>query len=89
MDVKHRLAYAVGFLKGNAYKQILPLIDEGNINIASVEALITRLENAFGDPDRVRTAEGSYYPSRNSLNNYARGICHHRGEHISELKLPE
>jgi len=28
-----------------------------------------------------------YYPSRNSLHNYARGICHHRGEHISEPKL--
>jgi len=31
----------------------------------------------------------SYYPSGNSLHNYARGICHHRGEHISEPKLPE
>ena len=31
----------------------------------------------------------SYYPSGNSLDNYARGICHHRGEHISEPKLPE
>jgi len=29
------------------------------------------------------------YPSGNSLHNYARGICHHRGEHISEPKLPE
>jgi len=57
VDVQHRLAYAVGFLKGKAYEQILPLIDEGNINIASVEALITLLENAFGNPDRVRTAE--------------------------------
>jgi len=25
----------------------------------------------------------------NSLHNYARGICHHRGEHICEPKLPE
>jgi len=57
VDVQHRLAYAVGFLKEKAYEHILPLIDEGNINIASVEALITLLENAFGDPDRVRTAE--------------------------------
>ena len=57
LDVQHRLAYAVGLLKGKAYEQILPLIDEGNINIASVEALITLLKNAFGDPDRVRTAE--------------------------------
>ena len=55
-DVQHRLAYAVGFLKVKGYEQILPLIDEGNINIGSVEALITLLENAFGDPDRVRTA---------------------------------
>ena len=57
VDVQHLWAYAVGFLKRKAYKQILPLIDEGNINIASVEALITQLENAMGDPDRVRTAE--------------------------------
>jgi len=57
VEVQHRLAYAVGFLKRKAYEQILPLIDEGNINIASVEALITLLENAFGDPDRVRTSE--------------------------------
>jgi len=57
VDVQHLWAYAVGFLKRKAYKQILPLTDEGNINIASVEALITQLENALGDPDRVRTAE--------------------------------
>jgi len=57
VDVQHRLAYALGFLKGKAYEQILPLIDEGNINIASVEALITLLVNGFGDPDRVRTTE--------------------------------
>ena len=57
VGVQHRLAYAVGFLKGKAYEQILPLIDEGNINIASAEALITLLEKAFGDPDRVCTAE--------------------------------
>ena len=57
MDVQHRLAYAVGFLKGKAYQQILPLIDEGNINIASLEALITLLEKTFSDPDRDHTAE--------------------------------
>ena len=57
VDVQHRLAYAVGFLKGKAYEQILPLIDEGNINIPIAEALITLLDKAFGNPDRVRTAE--------------------------------
>jgi len=65
------LAYAVGFLKGKAYEQILPLIDEGNINIASVEALITLLENAFGDPDRVRTAERNLQSLRQKNCNFS------------------
>jgi len=38
---------------------------------------------------RVVFIDTLYYPSGNSLHNYARGICHHRGEHISEPKLPE
>jgi len=71
VDVQHRLAYAVGFLKGKAYEQILPLIDEGNINIASVEALITLLENAFGDPDRVRTAERNLESLRQKNRNFS------------------
>jgi len=53
MDVPHRLAYAVEFVKGKAYEQILRLIDERNINITSVEALIILLKNAFSDPNRV------------------------------------
>jgi len=57
VDVQHRLAYAVGFLKGKAYEQSLLVIEEENINIASVEARITLHEKAFGDPERVRTAE--------------------------------
>jgi len=71
MDFQHRLAYAVGFLKGKAYEQILPLIDEGNINIASVEALITLLENAFGDPDRVRTVEWNLQSLRQKNRNFS------------------
>jgi len=70
VDVQHRLAYPVGFRKGKAYKQILPLIDEGNITIASVEALITHLENAFGDPDTVRTAERNLQRLRQKNRNF-------------------
>jgi len=69
VDVQHRLTYAVGFLQGKPYKQILPLIDEGNINIASVEALITLLENALGDPDRVRTAKRNLQSLRQNNHN--------------------
>jgi len=71
VDVQHRLAYAVGFLKVKAYEQILPLINEGNINIASVEAVITLLENAFGDPDRVRTAERNLQGLRQKNRNFS------------------
>jgi len=44
---------------------------------------------AAGRPSRSQRIVGNYYPSGNSLDNYARGICHHGGEHISEPKLPE
>ena len=71
VDVQHRLAYAVGFLKGKAYEQILPLIDEGNISIASVEALITLRENAFSDPDWVRTAERNLQSLRQKNSNFS------------------
>ena len=37
----------------------------------------------------IRSWIAIYYPSGNSLHNYARDICHHGGEHISESKLPE
>jgi len=47
------------------------------------EGLVEAAESVAGEE------EEDYYPSGNSLHNYARGICHHRGEHISEPKLPE
>jgi len=70
VDIQHRLAY-VGFLKGKAYEQILPLIDEGNINIAGVKALITLLENVFSDPDRVLTAERNLQSLRQKNRNFS------------------
>jgi len=57
VHIQHRLAYAVGLWKGKAYEQILLLIDDGNLNIANLKALITLLKNTFSDPDRVCTAE--------------------------------
>jgi len=71
VDLQHRLGYPVGFLKGKGYEQILPLIDEGNINIASVEAVITLLENAFGNPNRVCTAEPNLQSQRPKNRNFS------------------
>jgi len=71
VDVQHWLGYAVGFLKGKAYEQIFSLIDEGHINIASVVALITVLKNAFGDPDRVCSAERNLHSLRQKNRNFS------------------
>jgi len=71
VDVQYQLAYAVRFLKGKAYEQILPHIDEGNINIARVEAVITLLENTFGDPDRVHTTELNLQSLRQKNSNFS------------------
>jgi len=50
---------------------MLAVIDEGNINISSMEVLITLLENAFGDPDRVRTSERNLQSLRQKNRNFS------------------
>jgi hypothetical protein len=56
VDDQHKLPYVFGFLKGNAHNQIQPYVLPDNINLKNVEALISILEGAFGDPDQVGTA---------------------------------
>jgi hypothetical protein len=53
IDDQHKLRYVYGFLKGNAQNQIQPYVLPEKINLANVEALISILEAAFGDPDQV------------------------------------
>ena len=73
------MTYAVGYLKGKPYEQILPLIDEGNINIACVEALINLLVNAFGHPDRVRMAERNLQGLRQKNLNHSNYLADFQG----------
>jgi hypothetical protein len=40
-----------GFLQGNAQNQIQPYILSDKINLENMEALISILKAAFGDPD--------------------------------------
>jgi len=54
---QHQLIYAFGRLGGIAREQIMPYVRTGQIDLANLEALITVLDNAFGDPNRVATAE--------------------------------
>jgi hypothetical protein len=55
-DDQHKLRYVYGFLKGNAQNQIQPYVLPDKIKLDNVEALISILEAAFGDPDQVGTA---------------------------------
>jgi hypothetical protein len=56
-DEPKRLAYSVGRLEGKAFDHILPFITSTGISLDNVQALSNLLEAAFGDPDRVGTAE--------------------------------
>jgi hypothetical protein len=52
------MRYAFNPLRGIALGQILPHVEEdGTIGLGDLPAFIPLLEAAFGDPDRVATAE--------------------------------
>src|SRR6266576_632079 len=54
---QHILKYAINRLEGAALNQLLPYVQNDNVNLADLAALVRILEDAFGDPDRVATAE--------------------------------
>ena len=56
-DEQARLRYAISLLKGRALTQIRPYINAGRVDLDNLDALIAKLDAAFGDPDRRGTAE--------------------------------
>ena len=57
-DEQSKVRYAFNRLRGVALGQILPHVrEDGTIGLEDLPALIQLLEAAFGDPDRVATAE--------------------------------
>jgi Retrotransposon gag protein len=52
-----KLAYTVGRLEGPAFNHLLPYVQSSGVNLENVTALMEVLETAFGDPDRVGSAE--------------------------------
>src|SRR5215213_6605354 len=65
-DDQTRLRTAVSFLRGLAFDQVHPYIRDIHVDLANLPALITILETAFGNPNRVREAESK-------LNNIQQG----------------
>jgi len=57
-DEQSKMRYAFNRLRGIALGQILPHVrEDGTIGLEDLSAFIQLLEAAFGDPDRVATAE--------------------------------
>lgn len=54
---QERLRYAVSVLDKDALDQVMPHIGNDRVNLDNLAALITILENAFGNPNRVADAE--------------------------------
>src|SRR5919205_715847 len=56
-DPQASLRYAFSLLRGVAAAQILPYVKNDRIELTDLAALVTILENAFGNPNRQREAE--------------------------------
>ena len=56
-DPQSQLYYAVSLLEDHALDQVTPHITNDRINLDNMGSLISILETAFGDPDKVATAE--------------------------------
>jgi hypothetical protein len=52
-----KLRYAFSRLEGAALEQLIHLMKDDRVNLGNFEAFVTSLEEAYGDPDRMNTAE--------------------------------
>jgi hypothetical protein len=52
-----KLQYAFSRLEGAALEQIIHLIQNDYVNLENIEAFMTSLDEAYGDPDHVNTAK--------------------------------
>jgi len=59
-----RLAYVASRLSGPAYELILPKVKYGVYQFVDYPQMLTYLETAFGDPDRVKNAQNDLFRLR-------------------------
>jgi hypothetical protein len=52
-----KLRYAFSRLEGAALEQMIHLVKDDRVNLENLEAFVTLLDEAYGDPDHVNTAE--------------------------------
>jgi hypothetical protein len=52
-----KLRYAFSRLEGAMLEQLIHLMKDDHVNLGNFEAFVTSLEEAYGDPDHMNTAE--------------------------------
>jgi hypothetical protein len=57
LNEQSKLRYAFSRLEGAALEQLIHLVKDDRVNLGNFEAFVTSLEEAYGDPDRVNTAD--------------------------------
>ena len=70
-DEQKKMAYTIGRLEGPAFNQLLPYVHPSGVNLEDTKALIEVLETAFGDPDRVGSAERALETLRQGNRDFA------------------
>jgi hypothetical protein len=57
LNEQSKLQYAFSRLEGAALEQMIHLVKNDRVNLENFEAFVTSLDEAYGDPDHVNTAE--------------------------------
>jgi Retrotransposon gag protein len=70
-DEQNKMAYAIGRLEGSAFNHLLPYVQPTRVSLESVESFFEVLETAFGDPDRVGSAERALENLRQNNRDFA------------------
>ena len=87
-DEQTKLRLAINCLEGDALDQVRMYVQGTQVNLANLEALITILNNAFGNPNRVAEAEHKL----NTIMQGSRDFCSYHAEfqrYASEVSWEE
>lgn len=87
-DPQSRMSYVTGRLAGTPYAQVLPYIVDGKCKLPDYEAVLSILENAYGDPNRVRNAQNALCLLRQKNQDFAPFLAEFRRLAL-EGEMPE
>lgn len=68
---QERMTYVTSRLSGSAYTQVAPRIRFGRHQFTDYEEILSLMEDAFGDPDRVQNAQNELFRLRQKNNDFS------------------